>query len=134
MEAEAREILTRARALIEDPTCWSRCNPAADATGRRVEVTDAKAVCWCGFAAVDRIDAEYAKEHNIVIRPGSVTTDFGARAHSALAKAVQNLFGDQTFEIMLANQMQPRRFSRMWHVNQHLGHAAVLRVYDLALA
>lgn len=94
------QIVERARALITDEQRWCRGVLAEDATGASVFPTSASAVKRCGLGAV--IAAAYQLTH-----------DFEA-ANELAHKALRPHYGAAT----------------LVHVNDMMGHAAVLALFD----
>jgi hypothetical protein len=98
------QIVERARALITDEQRWCRGVLAEDATGASVFATSARAVKRCGLGAV--IAAAYQLTH-----------DFDA-ANELAHKALRPHYGAAT----------------LVHVNDMMGHAAVLALFDEVMA
>jgi hypothetical protein len=101
-----KEALTAARALIADPERWTTGAYARSAKGWRVKAGGKAAVCWCGIGALQRVTGEL--------------TDFDLPGYPYLRIAAHDLFG--TGAVHKVND------------NRALGHAAVLQVYDRAIA
>lgn len=130
---ETREILTRARALIESPTRWCQHMMARDTAGTRCDADDPTAACWCANGAVDHIDGEFATEHKIIVPAGATTTPFGTAAHGLLARATLDMFGERTRTKGRDIYASEIRITHLWEVNDFLGHEAVMQLFDAAL-
>ena len=96
------ETLISARALIADPTRWTRYRLARTDTGKPVEVANPAACRFCAVGAIARVTGR---------RPVSGDESYH------LSRAAHRLFGQDIV-----------------NVNDILGHAEVLRVYDEAIA
>ncbi|MBB5762119.1 hypothetical protein HNR01_001739 [Methylorubrum rhodesianum] len=98
------DILRAARARIEDPKNWLRGGLAADATGWAVQPWWGDAVCWCAVGAVRADRAQYD------------ANDL-EQAEATLRSASYELFSRPAPD-----------------TNDDLGHAAVMQMYDAAIA
>lgn len=108
-ELTALDVLRKARALIEDEGHWCRGTSAQDKAGRLVDVLSPSAARWCALGALDRAAR----------MPG---TAGHRRALLALTNAVGALFPTMG------------GFTGINSVNDTLGHAAALELYDAAIA
>lgn len=103
-ERTSAEILLAARARIEPIERWTQGSSAKDALGHGVRPHSPTAVCWCAYGSLD-LETPYGT-HAIV-----------AEVLRIFDSAAMELFGEAPH-----------------HVNDDLGHAAVLRIYDRAIA
>jgi hypothetical protein len=103
-------IIRRAREIISDPEHWTQCAAARDAEGNEVSPLSSSAVCFCAIGSLERATDEVhpRKEHP--------TTNW-----NALVRA-KNIIYD-----MAAHR-------GIVEVNDIEGHAAVLSLFDKALA
>lgn len=104
----AKEILQASRARIADPAHWTQHAYARDAAGKQVGYISNIAVCWCAHGS---LLAESWKE--VTIR--NLRADL--EASEALNEVARTLFDNASLAM----------------VNDNIGHAAVLRIYDLAI-
>jgi hypothetical protein len=98
------QILERARVLIEDERHWCRGDLARDAMGFSVSPTDSNAQQRCALGALMAAACEFATD--------------GHLAHDLAATAMRPLVGATS----------------LTHINDIAGHAAVLTLFDLAIA
>jgi hypothetical protein len=98
------QIIERAQALIADEQNWCRGELARDVKGVAICPTAASAMKRCGLGAL--IAAAY-----------QITNDYRG-AHDLAIKALRPLYGSAT----------------LVHVNDMRGHAAVLALFDDAIA
>lgn len=98
------QIIEGARALITDEKHWCRCQMAFDPDGGAVCATDSRAFRLCGYGAL------IAAAHHM--------TNDCSRAHDLTANAV-SCFGGS---------------GALIGVNDMNGHAAVLALFDEAIA
>lgn len=98
------QILERARALIADERHWCSGHFARDAGGLAVDPTERSAVRRCAMGAL------IAAAHEITSHP--------ALAHELAATSMRPLVGA----------------TALTHINDDEGHAAVLKLIDLAIA
>lgn len=96
--------LREARKLIEDPERWCRNHFAVDAEGRMVKAREDRACRWCAEGALFRV----------VGAAGQGMTEL-RRAARELGKDYRMRNADPAA------------------LNDHLGHSAVLRMYDRAI-
>lgn len=99
-----KEVLIAGRKLIEDPARWTQGHLARDAEGNKTAMINA-GVRWCAAGAVCRVDNQF------------LDINACTNAWSALNEAARKL----------------HKRPVVW-VNDELGHEAVLKVYDLAIA
>ncbi len=98
------EILKEARALIEDPARWTRKIYARDEQGFGVSETDPEAVCFCSLGAIAKVSG--------------VPT--------------YQLSNVPTYQ--LSTPFHFLGYDPVVLINDTRGHAAVLRLFDLAIA
>jgi hypothetical protein len=98
------QIVERARALIADGEHWCRRNLANDVNGVPIYPTSDRAVKWCGLRAV--IAAAYQLAHDL------------DAAHQLGHEALRPRHGAAT----------------LIYVNDTIGHAAVLALFDEVIA
>jgi hypothetical protein len=101
--------LIAARALIETPDTWTTGYYATDANQRPIHPGNASACRFCAFGAAKRVT------NCRVLVPATARYD---RVRAALNISAITLFGENM---------------GIYKVNETLGHAAVLRVYDAAI-
>lgn len=106
---QVKEALAKARDLIKDPNRWTRNMYARDRTGNYASPNSPDAICWCAIGAV---------HHVFGTRPQtqSEMTDEQMKAFTALVNTAT-----------LMHDTLPDR------VNDRLGHAAVLELFDRAI-
>ena len=103
-----KQVLINARALIADPAHWTSCTLARAADDHVVDWYDRSATKWC--------------------------------AQGAIYRAAYDLVGDQKEALRIGNKAaksidRPRWFfGSLPNINDRHGHAAVLAVFDKALA
>jgi len=97
-------LLTRARDRIADPARWCQAVEATDETGMRCDATSPNAASWCAVGALN-------------VSSGHRNATFYA-ARKALRDSARQLTD----------------YIDVDDVNDTLGHAAVMRVYDAAIA
>jgi len=104
-----RDNLIAARDLIADPQHWCRDYFALDDKGRMCDAIEDKARQWCATGAYIWASEEYGDDGRDGVWDGDGFLGAAARLayHGSIGIA---------------------------DVNDHLGHAAVMRVYDLAIA
>src|SRR5579859_4000689 len=106
MSKTTLQILTEARELIADPSRWCKFAMARDVNQKSVGSITAEAVSWCAYGAAIRV--EYGATS---LRPTSVVVR-----------------GDVL--VLLERAAQKLCHSCPPYVNDFMGHAAVLKVYD----
>ena len=103
-----KQVLINARALIADPAHWTSCTLARTADDHVVGWYDRSATKWC--------------------------------AQGAIYRAAYDLVGDRKEATRIGNEVASSILPRRWlsgalpNVNDGRGHAAVLAVFDEALA
>jgi hypothetical protein len=97
-------IIRRAREIISDPEKWTTHEGARDACNNPVSAVSKAAVCWCAAGALDRAAAEL----------GYLGGCEWGRAAERLCELTPN--------------------NSIVEVNDEEGHAAVLSLFDKALA
>lgn len=103
-----KQVLINARALIADPAHWIRGTLACNANGRKVDWSDPSATKWC--------------------------------AQGAIYRAAYDLVADQKEATRIGNEVAKSLCPNPWFrgclpaINDIRGHAAVLKVFDKALA
>lgn len=107
------DLLRRARRRITDPARWCQRTYAADAQGYGRRASDRTATRWC---AVGALQAESYHAAGLVVR----------EAHRRLNGAAELPEAPNAEGV-------PIRYQRVEWVNDHLGHDAVLEVYDAAI-
>ena len=100
----SRPIVEGARALVEDENHWCRGALARDGSGRQVDPTDATARRWCAYGA-------------LVAAAFELVSDL-SQAHDLADAAAREIRGA----------------SSLINTNDTGGHAAVLAVFDKAMA
>lgn len=105
-----RQLLVEAKALIEHPVHWTQHVYARDRAGGSVQAHDERAVCWCALGAL------YHVGHNAMPVRSGVEVVGAARDLLTLHSQRKGL---------------PIGASR---VNDYLGHAEVMKMYDAAIA
>jgi hypothetical protein len=98
------QIIERAKKLIQDERHWCRGYLAADASGRSTDPTSSEAIRRCALGAL--IAAEYQLTNNTLW------------AQELAENALRPLYGANTLVL----------------TNDHQGHAAVLALFDEAMA
>jgi hypothetical protein len=98
------QLLERARALIEDERHWCPGDLARDATGHPVSPTDSSAEQRCALGALVAAAHEFTSDPHL--------------AHHLAAMSMRPLVGTTS----------------LTHINDAAGHAAVLELFDLAIA
>jgi hypothetical protein len=98
------QIVERARALIEDERHWCPGALARDAFGYSVRPTDTNAEQRCALGALVAAAAEFTNDPHL--------------AHHLAMTAMRPLVGATS----------------LTHINDEEGHAAVLALFDLAIA
>lgn len=101
------ETLKAARELISDPDRWTTKASARDAEGRHVHACDPDAVSWCALGAIVR---------SVGTRDDLHDNDYASNAAIRLSNALT------------------RDDSRVATVNDEQGHAAILALFDKAIA
>ena len=103
-----KQVLVNARALIADPEHWTSHALAYTADGQLVGWHNRAASKWCAVGAIYRAAYDLVGDQKEAIRIGNE----------------------------LANSICPRRWlpSALPRINDRRGHAAVLAVFDKALA
>lgn len=104
---EARDLLASARDLIEDPDHFCREWYAVDEAGRYCASTDAGAVAWCAYGAIEHFQDHF--DHG----PRSV-------ACRALESAAERMTDEKSIVAVVS-------------VNDRLGHSAVLEMFETAI-
>lgn len=112
----AKQIITGARERIADTARWTQCNYALTAGGVAVEPEAPDACRWCSKGALhaemeDALDA-------VEVAQIDAQSDQNYTALDLVQSAVERLY--------------PKKASIIG-VNDHLGHAAALRVFDAAI-
>ena len=103
-----KQVLINARALIADPAHWTSCTLARTADDDVVDWYDRSATKWC--------------------------------AEGAIYRAAYDLVGDRKEATRIGNEVANSILPRRWlsrtlpNINDGRGHAAVLAVFDEALA
>jgi hypothetical protein len=103
-----KQVLINARALIADPAHWTRGALARSADDNYVDWYDRSATKWC--------------------------------AQGAIYRAAYDLVGDQNEATRIGNEVAKNIYRPSWrfvslpNVNDRQGHAAVLAVFDKAVA
>ena len=103
-----KQVLINARALIADPAHWTSCTLARAADDHVVDWYDPSATKWC--------------------------------AQGAIYRAAYDLVGDQNEATRIGNEVAKNIYRPRWlfanlpNINDRHGHAAVLAVFDKALA
>ena len=97
-------VLERARALIEDERHWCRGELARDAMGFSVNPTDRNAEQRCALGALMAAACEFASDAHL--------------AHDLATTAMRPFVGATS----------------LTHINDIEGHAAVLTLFDVAIA
>jgi hypothetical protein len=103
-----KQVLINARALIADPAHWTSCTLARTADDHVVEWYDRSVTKWC--------------------------------AQGAIYRAAYDLVGDQNEATRIGNEVAKNIYRPSWrfvslpNVNDRQGHAAVLAVFDKAVA
>lgn len=106
------DLLTRTRALISDPSCWTAGVFARNAAGTATGAGSDDAVRFCAIGALTRTLLD---SHEPLVRHASV---YYAAARGELSKAQRRL----------------GHFAGLAQANDSVGHTFVLRVYDDAIA
>ena|SRR5438105_11596880 len=103
-----KQVLINARSLIADRAHWTSGKLACAANGRSVDWHDPRAHKWCAMGAIYRAAFDLVGNQKDAMR-----------------------IGDE-----LANNIRPRGWlpRGLPHINDTQGHAAVLAVFDKALA
>lgn len=112
------ELIAKARDLIADPAHWCQYIGAKRADGVSTAYDDPAATQWCASAAL----AKFAGDDDILL----------AKANSILDKYIDGDLADTWYHVVLANRSVQRQYKRIWHVNDYLGHEAVLHILDRA--
>jgi hypothetical protein len=102
-----KQVLITARALIADPTHWTRSFLACNAAGRPVHWCDPSATAWCAMGAIYRSAYEFVGNKEEATRIGK-----------EVAKGVAPIWICRSLMTM----------------NDVLGHTAILAKFDKALA
>lgn len=100
-----RELLVAARARVEDPARWTARAGARRSDGVSCHPRDPAATCWCASGAVFAENADETIEGYALVRLDGV-----------------------------AHRLYPAHATTVEGVNDELSHAAVLRVFDYAIA
>ena len=66
-----KQVLINARALIADPTHWTRSTIARTANGRKVEWHDQAATKWCAMGAMYRAAYDLVGDQKQAVRIGN---------------------------------------------------------------
>ena len=103
-----KQVLINARALIADPARWTRGALACNANGRKVDWSDRSATKWCAHGAIYRAAYDLVADQKEATRIGN--------------EAAKSIYGPHWLFVSLAI------------INDRQGHAAVLAVFDKALA
>lgn len=98
------QVLERARALIEDECHWCPGDLARDAFGYSVSPADSSAEQRCALGALVAAAAEFTRDPHLV--------------HDLAMTAMRPLVGATS----------------LTHINDDEGHAAILALFDLAIA
>lgn len=118
LDDEVRAVIVAARALIADPLDWCQFVPAKR-DGVRTDADDPLATQICASSAVEILTEEDRPMRKEVFQ--------------TLDGLVVREYAEQRWITMYGNRPMERSFLRLWHVNDHLGHEAVLHIFDLAL-
>ncbi len=108
-QLSAVEVLTRAKALIANKANWTTQKFARDENNFEIESTDKHACKFCALGALNRITR--ARDDDIDLDKASTI------AHEYLYEA--------------SNRVASYSIT---YVNDNIGHEAVMRVYDFAIA
>ena len=117
IERTATELLTEAREFIAEPERWCQGYLALDGHGKRIQpglVTNVARCCGLGAAELA------AARHGLVESWLELT-----RSAELLELAASDLYPPSA---------EHDELSPVAYVNDKLGHAAILRVYDAAIA
>lgn len=106
MSKSALTVLREARELISDPKRWTTQGYARDSQGEFTSALSVRAVCWCAEGAVLRSASDPEK----CFVPFDILNEVARRIPKKTS----------------GNQIVA--------VNDELGHAAVLRMFDAAIA
>lgn len=104
------EVLEQARALIADQTHWCQNALAVDAEGCETDPSADDAMAWCALGAI------YRASDSGILSPAFDEAD------AALWRAIPTIRPGWTLDATVAD------------VNDGLDHAAVLALYDCAIA
>jgi hypothetical protein len=121
----ARELLARARALIERPERWTQGAMARGAGGEAVAATSPRACRWCAYGALWH--ASWQLEHEAGGAYGRVCRRAEQHATMALAHAVPPDMDPDA---------RPRDYEAVVEYNDTVTttHADILALYERALA
>lgn len=117
------DLLRRARARIADPARWCQGHEALDATMEQVAPNDPRAVYWC---AVGALRAEFA-----MVDMEKFEAD-GSTELDALDEFAADYVEGHVTDSDLAEWVLSR--PGLADINDQCSHAAVLAIYDAAIA
>ena len=79
-EQTARDVLLEVRALLAEPTRWTKGAYGKDARGVRVGARSSNAVCWCLVGAYQHSHPEGTSRRRAFDLLGSVASDWHGRS------------------------------------------------------
>ena len=119
------ELLSAARELIADEARWTRDWSAKRGDGMPVEPESPEATCWCALGAVRRAVHDQPDRGAAAVGEPHPLEPLAYAAERRLEGAIDILgFCPST---------PPNPVSRVPSVNDFLGHAAVMSMYDVAI-
>lgn len=101
---DALKVLKQAKALIEDKSNWTQKTYARDCNGDSVPAINSEAVCFCSVGAIA----------NVTYQSASLAKHLQAETY--VDNCALDLYG-----------------MTMVHVNDQLGHRAVMNMFDEAI-
>lgn len=108
------EILTKARELIADPERWATGELARDAGGHKVPPDSPSACRWCAYGALQNFADD--------------------RDAGPLLDAAEGRLADAACDVLNATpEFDEDADCLIAHVNDDLGHAATLQMFDRAI-
>lgn len=118
----AKQILCGAKDLIKDPANWTQDCDARNADGICVSPLSSSAVCWCAVGALRKVSL----------------APFVGNLEPIPAHATKELSTATAVLAIAASSVRPGNgivnINSIVNINDELGHAKVMEMYDRAIA
>ena len=111
-----RELLRKARSIIEDPKRWCKKTNAADVSGKPCHPSSNRALRFCLYGAVDR--AGTPEGHADIVR-----------AHTVACNALTDIIGREKYDDGFAKYTGPAGFND----DPKTTHRDILKLIDRAI-